>query len=326
MDRRKFLACTVGLLGSPLAGEAQQAGKVYRVGLLHQGSSRGGLMSRTLSGALREFGWIEGKNVVIEPRYAEGQTEKLPALAGDLVRLNVDVIVTNTNSETLAAQQATASVPIVMLFGLDPVGTRLIASYARPGGNVTGVVWAMPETAAKTVQLLKEMVPTARKAAVIYDPTVLGIESYIVANEGAARSLGMTLQRVEVRSPEDFEVAFATILNGRADGLWVGTTGVVGSRIAEIIDFAARRRLPAIYPARWVVDLGGLMSYGSKYTEVFRRAAFYVDRLLRGAKPVDLPVEQPTKFELVINLKTAKALGLTIPPSLLLRADQVIDP
>ena len=325
MDRRKFLACTVGLLGVPLAAEAQEAGRVYRVGLLHQGSSRGGLMSRTLSGALREFGWIEGKNVVIEPRYAEGQTEKLPALAADLVRLNIDVIVTNTNSETLAAQQATASVPIVMLFGLDPVGTRLIASYARPGGNVTGVVWAMPETAAKTVQLLKEMVPTARKAAVIYDPTVLGIESYIVANEGAARSLGMTLQRVEVRSPEDFEVAFATILNGRADGLWVGTTGVVGSRIGKIIDFAARRRLPAIYPASWVVDLGGLMSYGSKYTEVFRRAAFYVDRLLRGAKPADLPVEQPTKFELVINLKTAKALRLTIPPSVLLRADQVIE-
>jgi putative ABC transport system substrate-binding protein len=245
-------------------------------------------------------------------------------LAADLVRLNVDVIVSNTNPETLAAQQATASIPIVMLFGLDPVGTRLIASFARPGGNVTGVVWATPETAAKTVQLLKEMVPTARKVAVIYDPHALGAESYIVANEGAARSLGMTRQRVEVRGPEDFEVAFATILKGRADSLWVGTTGVVGSRIAEILDFAVRHRLPAIYPNRWVVDLGGLMSYGPKYVDVFRRAAFYVDRLLRGAKPADLPVEQPSTYELVINLKTAKALGLTIPQSLLVRADEII--
>ena len=325
MDRRAFIASLAGGLAAPLAAEAQQAGRVYRVGLLHQGSSRGGLIYRTLSGALGELGWIEGKNIVIEARYAEGHTEKLPELAVDLVRLNADVIVTNTNPETLAAQQATASIPIVMLFGLDPVGTRLIASYARPGGNVTGVVWAMPETAAKTVQLLKEMVPTARKAAVIYDPTVLGIESYMVTNEGTARALGMTLQRVEVRGPEDFEVAFSTILKGRTDALWVGTTGVVGSRIAEIIDFAARRRLPAIYPSRWVVDYGGLMSYGAKYTEVFRRAAFYVDRLLRGAKPADLPVEQPSKFELIINLNTAKALGLTVPLSLLQRADQVIE-
>jgi putative ABC transport system substrate-binding protein len=329
MDRRTFLAGTGAvLLAAPLAAEAQQAGKVYRIGLL-QIERRERLVPflKAFEEGLRELGYVEGRDFVTEYRFAERQRERLPDLAAELVRLKVDVIVTGTDPGTMVGRQATTTIPIVMALGVDPVGAGLIASLRRPGGNVTGLLFAVgPEILGKRMEHLKEVVPGMSRVACFWNPDFPRYVALWEATEDAARRLGVTLLPVEVREPREIEGAFARITRERAQALVVIADALALSTVRpEIPALAAKNRLPASYASREAVDAGGLMSYGTSMPDLFRRAAGYVDKILKGAKPGDLPVEQPTKFELVINLKTAKALGLTIPQSLLMRADQVIE-
>ncbi len=254
----------------------------------------------------------------------DGDAGRLPELAADLVRAKVDVILTNFMSETRAAKQATTSIPIVMLASVDPVGNGLVASLARPGGNVTGMTIQPPEFGGKQVELLKQAVPQISRLAVVWDPLYPGFMPFYEHAEMAARTLGIRLQSIEVRQPGDVDAAFAQIMKGHSQGLAVWPTTVISASMKRILDFALQKRLPTIYPTRTFMDAGGLMSYGTSFDEVFRRVAVYIDKILKGAKPADLPVEQPTKYDLVINLKEARALGLTIPQSLLQRADEVI--
>jgi ABC-type uncharacterized transport system substrate-binding protein len=329
MDRRTFLAGTgAALLTAPRASEAQQAGKVYRIGLLQiQPRERLVPFLKAFEEGLRELGYVEGRNFVREYRFAVGQRERLPALAAELVRLKVDVIVTGTDPGTMAARQATTAIPIVMALGVDPVGAGLIASLRRPAGNVTGLLFAVgPEILGKRMEHLKEVVPGMSRVACFWNPDVPRYAALWEATEEAARKLGVTLLPVEVREPREIEGAFARITRERAQALVVIADPLALAAVRpEIPALAAKNRLPSSYASREAVEVGGLMSYGTSAPDLFRRAAGYVDKILKGAKPGDLPVEQPTKFELVINLKTAKALGLTIPPSLLMRADQVIE-
>ncbi|MGH8072251.1 MAG: ABC transporter substrate-binding protein [Candidatus Entotheonellia bacterium] len=262
--------------------------------------------------------------MAIEYRWAEGKLERLPALAADLVRLPVDVTVAGGNVAIAAAQQATHTIPIVMFDGNDPVGTGFIASLARPGGNITGTVDAGPEMAGKLLEVLTEAVPHARRVAVVFNPTRPGLRAYAKESPVAERALGVTLQPVEVSQPSDVETAFLHLLHDRPDALYVVGDPVVVMHRKAILDFAARYRLPAIYTGRPFVDAGGLMSYGPSIRDMAHRTAVFVDKILKGTKPEDLPVEQPMQFELVINLKTAQALGLTIPPTVLFRAVEVI--
>ena len=273
---------------------------------------------------LRELGYVDGQNIAFEVRSAEGRAERLPDLAADLVRLKVDVIVAGGTPAPLAAKRATTAIPIVMASAGDPVGSGLVASLARPGGNVTGLSLLVPELGGKRLQLLKEVVPGVSRVAVLWNaanpyPVLVWRQT-----EAAARALGVHLQSLDVRGPDDLEGAFAAATRGRAGALITVEDPLTFGQRKRIVDFAARARLPAMYGFREFVDAGGLMSYAASLADLSRRAATYVDKILKGAKPADLPVEQPTKFELVINLKTAKALGLTIPPSVLIRADQVI--
>jgi len=329
MRRRAFMAVIAGsLLTAPLAAEAQPVGKVSRVGVLSVEAApftEAGVAAPFLA-ALRDLGWIASQNIVFEARYAAGQPDRLPALAADLVRLKVDVIVTFLNQETLAAKRATASIPIVMFLGIYPVQAGLVASLARPGGNVTGTSVG-PVTGGKYLELLKEAVPKLTRVAILWDPTFPGFADTAIQAEldVEARKLGLTLASIEVQRPDDIERALARIAKERPGALWVLPIGPLAAGTRQIFDFAAQHRLPTIVPTRYFVEAGGLMSYGYDREHLVKRAASYVDRILKGAKPADLPIEQPTKFELVINLKTAKALGLTIPPSLLQRADQVIE-
>ena len=330
MDRRIFLTTVAGLLLTPLAAEAQQAGKVYRIGLL-QIQTHELLVPylKAFEEGLRELGYVEGRDFVREYRFADRQRERLPDLAAELVRLKVDVIVTGGDPGTMAARQATTTIPIVMTLGGDPVGVGLIASVRRPGGNVTGLVGVVgPDIMGKRMEHLKEVVPRMSRAGCFWNPDIPGYVAFWKATEEAARRLGVTLLSVEVRESREIEGAFARITRERAQALVVIADALalaVSVRRPEIPALAAKNRLPASYAYREAVDAGGLMSYGTSLPDLFRRAAGYVDKILKGANPGDLPVEQPTKFELVINLKTAKALGLTIPQSLLLRADQVIE-
>ncbi len=313
---------------APLAAEAQQAGKIYRIGLLLALSPE--LVQAVLDAfrqGLRDLGYVEGKNIVIEYRSAEGKLDRLPGLAAELVRLKVDVIVTGLNPGTVAAKQATTTIPIVMAIGINPVGAGLVPSLARPGGNVTGLTYDVsPEIHAKRLQLLKEVVPQVSRVAVLWDPSfapdVVEISARAVRN--AAQKLGVTLHFVEVRGPDDFDQAFAAMARERANGLLAFGGPLLFAHRRRIADLAAKHRLPATYVVREFADSGGLFSFGANQADLYRRAATYVDKILKGAKPADLPVEQPTKFELVINLKTAKALGLTIPQSVLIRADEII--
>jgi putative ABC transport system substrate-binding protein len=324
VDRRRFLLSSLaGALATPLAAEAQQAGKVYRIGLLSVGSpsAPAGLVFEVL----RELGYAPGKNLLVEARFADGRAERLRELAAELVRLNVAVIVALSNMETAAARSATNAIPIVMVFGADPVGVGFVESLSRPGGTITGTAVHPPQMAAKTLELLKEAVPKMRLVAVIFSTAFPGMAQYSQAFEGRAYTLGLAFQPVEVRQPSDLEAGFAKISQGHPDALYVVADAVLLERWPQIIAFAAQSKLPAIYTTRRFVDAGGLMSYGVHWQDLVRRSMTYVDKILKGAKPANLPVEQPTKFELVINLKTAKALGLTIPPSLLARADQVIE-
>ncbi len=276
---------------------------------------------------LRDLGYVEGRNLVIEYRFAEGKSERLPALAAELVALKVDVIVAVTTPEALAAKKATRTLPIVFVAAADPVTSGLVSSLARPGGNVTGLSSFFPELVGKRLELLTQAVPGVSRVAVLWHPGFLPERTEKDMLKGAevtAQALGVRLQFLEARGPADFDRAFSEMTRARAGALTVlGTTMLFNER-RRLVDLATKSRLPAVYPWREGVDAGGLMAYGPNIPDLFRRAATYVDKILKGAKPSDLPVEQPTKFELVINLKTAKALGLTIPPSLLGRADEVL--
>ena len=327
INRRDLLIAAAALLAAPLGSRAQQAAKVFRIGYL-SAPTRGsvtGILDAFLR-ALRDLGWIDGQNVVIEYRWAEGDLERLPGLAQDLVRRNVDVIVAPAASAALAAKHATSTIPIVMIFPNDPVGQGLVSNLRRPGGNVTGTTnIPISDMLGKRLQILKEAVPNATRVAIVYDPTdQLGLSPPMKGLEAAAQSLRVQLQYVKARGPEDFDGAFAAMVQQRADALLVagGTTFLINrTRFNEL---ALRRRLPTIFSVREGVEAGGFVAYGLNMTDFVGRAAAYVDKILKGARPADLPIEQPSKFELVINVKTAKALGLTIPSSLLLRADEVI--
>jgi putative ABC transport system substrate-binding protein len=329
MNRRRFLqAVSVSVLAAPLAAAAaQQAGKVPRIGFLGvtSPSDRPSLLDAFRQG-LRELGWVEGQNIVIDYRYAEGRLDRLPGLAAELVRLEVDIIVSFGTQGVTAARNATETIPIVMIAVRDPVGTGLIASLAHPGGNVTGVSGSPGlEIVAKQLELLKETVPKIRRVAILSNPTNAYHQLAIKEVTVAARSLGVRLQLLEARGPAEFDGAFAAMAAERVEALLVVSDVIFNNHRARLADLAARSRLPAAYGVRESVEAGGLMSYGTSFLDLHRRSAAYVDKILKGVRPADLPVEQPTKFELVINLKTARALGLTIPQSLLRQADQVIE-
>jgi putative ABC transport system substrate-binding protein len=322
MNRRAFVTGLGAVLAAPLAAEAQQAGKVYRIGILANVS--GDIWGPFIEG-LRDLGYVEGQNITIEFRSSEAKYERLPDLAAELVRLKVDVIVAPADENVVVAKQATRTIPIVMAGSGDPVGGGLVASLAQPGGNVTGLSLSAPELAGKQLQLLKETVPRVSRVAVLLNPTNRAGHSLLGEAKVAAQSLRVQLQILEARRPDEFQSVFAAMARERAGALLVFPDGMFLLQRTRITDFAAKSSLPAMYGRREFVDAGGLMSYASSLGYNLRRAAAYVDKILKGAKPGDLPIEQPTKFELVINLKTAKALGLTIPPSLLARADQVIE-
>ena len=319
---------TGGLLTAPLAAEAQQAGRVPRIDFLSltSPSDRPPLLDAFRQG-LRELGWVEGQNIVIDYRYAEGRVDRLPDLAAELVRLKVDLIVASAGTQAAtAAKNATETIPIVMIYVRDPVGTGLIASLARPGGNVTGVSgYAGLEIVAKQLELLKEIVPKIRRVAILSNPANAYYQLAITELNVAARSLGVQLQLLEARGPNEFDGAFAAMATERVGALLVLSDAIFSSHRTRLADLAARSRLPAAYGVRESVEAGGLMSYGPSFLDLFRRSAAYVDKILKGAKPADLPVEQPTKFELVINLKAAKALGLEVPPLLIAQADELIE-
>jgi putative ABC transport system substrate-binding protein len=319
----------LGLLAfavAPLATEAQQAAKVYRVGYLStptRESVEHGLAAflRTLRG----LGWIEGQNLIIEYRWAEGNVELLPGLAAELVRNKVDVIVAPAGSAALAAKNATSSIPIVMIFASDPVETGLVASLRRPGGNITGTTFTPgPEIFGKQLQILKEAVPHASRVAVLSNPADASFALQVREVEATARSLGIRLQHVEARGPEEFDSAFAAMARERADALLVTGTSTFLAHRVRLAELSVKGRLPTMHSFRESVEAGGLMAYAVNMADFVGRSAVYVDKILKGAKPADLPIEQPTKFELIINLKAAKALGITVPQALVLRADEVI--
>ena len=327
MDRRTFVGAVAGaLLTLPLAVEAQQAGKVPRIGYLAQNSAelRQHLLAAFREG-LHERGWVEDQNIVIDVRYADGKVDRFPTLVAELIRLKVDIIVTTSSETTWAAKNATQSIPIVMAASANALGEGLVTSLAHPGGNITGMTFVVgPEFAGKQLALLKEVVPAASRVAVLTNPTNRSHAAFAREVKVAARSLGAQLQVFEASSPDQLDSAFAAMTKERAAALLVLTDSMFVGQRQRIADLAAKSRLPAMYSQREFVVAGGLVSYGPSLADMFRRAATHVDKILRGAKPGDIPVEQPTKFELVINLKTAKALGITIPQSLLLRADEVI--
>ncbi len=322
MDRRVFLGTvSLSFFVAPLVPDAQPTGRNPRIGILRPGSPPDPLLDAFRQG-LRELGYEEGRNISIEYRWAEGRDERLPGLAADLVRLKVDVIVAGAGAVE-AAKHATTTIPIVMPVSGDPVRAGLVASLARPGGNITGLTSLSGELPGKWMELLKEILPRVSLLAVLWDPA--SDPSQVKTSEIAARSLGVRLHVLKVGRGGDFEPALADARNHDAGALIVLGSPFFYVHRTRLVELAAKRRLPTIYAQReFVVGSGGLMSYGTDFHHQFRRAATYVDKILKGAKPADLPVEQPTKFEMVINLKTAKALGLTIPPSVLARADEVI--
>ena len=318
-----ILALILAVLAAPLAAEGQQVGKVYRIGYL---SIASGPSPRTeaLRQGLRELGYIEGKNITIEYRFAQEKADRLRGLATELVNLKVDLIVTGGPTATRAAQQATRTLPVVMAWGGDPVEARFVASLAQPGSNITGLTSMATELGSKRLGLLKEAVPHISRVAVLWNPSHSEASASFRETEGATRALGLSLESIEVRSAADLEGAFRRAVTRHADALTVLLDPVTLLNEAKVAELAARSRIPSIFYERRFATAGGLMAYGPLDEDLHRRAAGYVDKILKGAKPADLPVEQPTKFELVINLKTAKALGLTIPPSLLQRADEII--
>jgi putative tryptophan/tyrosine transport system substrate-binding protein len=305
--------------------EAQQPAKVPRIGLLAGlAPSDNADRVEAFRLGLRELGYVEGKNIVIEHRWAEGKVERLSELATELVRLKVDVIVTTGPTPTRSAKQATHTIPIVMAWDYDPVGNGFVASLARPGGNITGLSTLAPAISGKQLELLKEIVPKLSRVAVLGTSTVPGNAEALRATEAAAAALKVQLQYLEVRNPKDIETVFQAARKGRADAVLALSSRILFSQRTQVADLAAKNHLPAIFGEREQVEAGGLMTYGVSTTDLFRRAATYVDKILKGRTPTDLPVEQPTKFEFIINLKAAKRIGLTIPPNVLARADKVI--
>jgi putative ABC transport system substrate-binding protein len=328
MDRRAFIGSLAGgFLAGPLASEAQQAEKVYRVGYLASSfsSGAGGVLMASFGQGMRELGYVEGRNLVLEARFAEGKLERLPSLAQELIRLNPDVLFVATTPGSLAAKAATATIPIVFVAVADPVGAGLVQNLARPGANITGITHIVTELTGKRLELLKEIVPSASRIAVLVHPDDPTAPGQIRKAEAAARTLRIQLHPVlTVRSASDLEHAFeAAARSGAAAALRMvdPTVGILRVRTVEL---ATKHRLPVMYVFREDVEAGGLVAYGASMRAQYRQAATFVHKILRGAKPGDLPIEQPTKYELIINTKTAKALGLTIPPSLLRRADEII--
>ena len=324
IDRRAFIGVIAGgLLAAPVAGDAQPVG-VPRIGILAP-ITCSHPNYQALRAGLRALGYVEGKTILIECRAAAGHYERVPPLAAELVRLKVDVLVTDGLSPARAAKQATKTIPIVMGTVGDPVGSGLIDSLARPGGNITGLTLATSEMNTKRLEFMKAVTPASTRVAVLVNPGNPGAARGLRETEAAARSLGLRIRVVDARGPEDLDRAFAGMVKEQTDAVVILPDPILFDQRTRIVALAAKQRLPAVGEAREFAEAGGLMTYGPRIEENFRRAAFFVDKILKGAKPGDLPVEQPTKFELVINLKTAKALGLTIPPSLLQRADQVIE-
>ncbi len=315
------VALALTFLSAPLVADAQQPVKIHRIGVL--GITHAPPWEAFRQG-LRDLGYVEGKNVAIEWRFNEGRVERLPPLAAELVDLKVDLIVAAA-SGVRAAKEATKAIPIVMVAVGDPVGIGIVASYARPGGNVTGLAFDVSqEEGGKRLELIREAAPKAARIAYVYDPRFFGMGVDLKSTQAAARALGLQLQILELRPPGSFEDAFATMARRRTGAVVVRPDPIAYLHQKRIADLAAQHRIPAIYGFRESVEAGGLMSYGASLSDMFRRAAVYVDKILKGAKPADLPVEQPMRFEVVINMKTAKALGLTFPQSIILRTDQVI--
>ena len=333
-----ILAVALGLLAASMPSDAQQPGKVYRIGFYggdmfaptedkppKKCPTTGGPNWQGFVDGLREHGYIPGQNLVIECRWDGGRYELAPVLAAEFVQLKVDLIVVTSGPRVRTTKEVTSTIPIVMVYVAEPVTNKLVASLARPGGNVTGVTYtAGPEIAGKYLQLLQEAVPTLSRVAVLLYPDYPVTPPFLREAQAAAQALGLTLQPYEAKAPEEFARAFAAMTKARSDGLLVQVNPIVFAHPKRVAELAAESRLPAVYPYRDLVVAGGLMAYEANIAAMFRRAPMYVDKILKGANPGDLPVEQPTKFELVINLKTAKALGLTIPQSLLMRADEVI--
>jgi putative tryptophan/tyrosine transport system substrate-binding protein len=324
MDRREFLGALAGRLLAAQAAEAQQTAKVYHIGMLERTPAT--INAANLDGfrqGLRELGYVEGKNLVIEYRSADGHDERFPILATELVRLKPDLILTRGTPAALAAKNATVTIPVVILGIGDPVRQGVVASLAHPGGNITGLSAVVTELYAKRVQLLRDLIPRAARIAALFNMSNPAIPAQWKEVEMATRSLGLRSQLLDVRKPEDLAPAFDAAIKHRADALIVGLETLTLTNQHVIVDLAARHRLPAMYASTEFA--GGLVAYGGRYPDQYRLAASFADKIFKGAKPADLPVEQPTKFELVINLRTAKALGLTVPPSVLGRADEVIE-
>jgi putative tryptophan/tyrosine transport system substrate-binding protein len=322
--RREFITLLGGAAAWPIAARAQQSERPRKIGYLSPGQFEPRIDGLIIE-ALGRLGWIEGKNLLFERRYADNDADQLARMANELVRLNVDVIVARGTLGPLAAKRATASIPIVMESSGDPLGSGLVASLARPGGNVTGMSLMAPDLGGKRLEILREILPTLSRVAILWNaanpyPAVVFRET-----ESAARKLGLGVHSAEVRTPGDFGPSLEAAAQQRSGALIIVEDPLTMNHRNVIAEFAATRRLPAIYGLREYVSAGGLMSYGANYADQARRAAVYVDKILKGASPADLPVEQPTKFELVINLKTVKALGIEVPPMLLARADEVIE-
>ena len=334
MERRTFLGVIAGgLVAAPLAAEAQPAGKVARIGLLSPGSASGAgrnptdlaVLFAAFREGLRELGYVEGQNIKIESRWAEGNYDRLPGLAADLLRLKVDVIVTYGTPASQAAKRATDTIPIVMAGIIDPVASGLVTSIARPGGNITGQSMMSPDLVAKQLEILKEVVPKVSRVAVLWNPANAGNAPQVRHAQDAAGALGVRLQSLGAKGPSEIDSAFTAMTNEQAGAVIVLVDAMLQENRTRITNLAARNRLPAVYGLSEYAEAGGLLAYGPNRLGMFRHAATYVDKILKGAKPGDLPIEQPQKFELIVNLKTARALGLTMSQSLLLRADQVIE-
>jgi putative tryptophan/tyrosine transport system substrate-binding protein len=324
MRRREFTTLLGGMMASwPLAVGAQQTAKLPSLGFLTAGNDSPGLPA--LLEGLRQLGWIEGKTIVIEYRYAENRNDRLPELAAELVRLNVDVIVAAGTLAPLAAKRATAKIPIVMTSAGDPLGTKLVSGLARPGGNITGLSLMSPDISGKRLELIKQIVPDVARVAIMWNASNPYPALVFGQTENAARQLKLAVQSLEVRTPDNVKSALEAAVREKANALITVEDPLTVSYRKQIADFAAKNRLPTMSGLREYVDAGGLLSYGPALADSYRRAAGYVDKILRGAKPSELPVEQPTKFELVVNLKTARTLGLTIPPDMLAIADAVIE-
>jgi len=329
MRRRAFIALLGGAAAWPLVARAQQAAStVRRIGLLLPGNARTTVVRGQLEAfrqGLKEYGWVEGQNIIVEYRFAEGREDALPAIAAELARLRLDIIVAESTVGIQAAKTVTQTVPIIMATSADPVGTGFVASLNRPGGNITGLSLQTAELSGKRLQLLTEIVPGLARLAILSNPLNPNTAPIVEQTKAAAQSLGVEVHVAEVQAPDKFGSAFAAITSAHAGALIVLPDPLLYGQHPRVVTFTAASHLPTLFPEKEVAEVGGLMAYGPSIPGSFRRAAAYVDKILRGAKPADLPVEQPTTFELVVNLQTARAIGVTIPTSILLRADEVIE-